>query len=138
MEIDLLKKYPKTKRNLSKRKKEKDTKVRDIAREFGKDFFDGDKKYGYGGHYYNEKYWFTSNKIEKIEKVHNYLENLEHVGKVLSFRSVLKVAEGLNNNKPLGSLEMGVLYTKLPENIKNEIATQNVASNAIVFLFIFL
>ncbi len=58
MEIDLLKKYPKTKRNLSKRKKEKDTKVRDIAREFGKDFFDGDKKYGYGGHYYNEKYWF--------------------------------------------------------------------------------
>jgi len=71
----------------------------------------------------NEKYWFTSNKIEKIEKVHNYLENLEHVGKVLSFRSVLKVAEGLNNNKPLGSLEMGVLYTKLPENIKNEIVT---------------
>ena len=58
MEIDLLKKYQKTKRNLSKRKKEKDTKVRDIAREFGKDFFDGDKKYGYGGHYYNEKYWF--------------------------------------------------------------------------------
>ncbi len=71
----------------------------------------------------NEKYWFTSNKIEKIEKVHNYLENLEHVGKVLSFRSVLKVAEGLNNDKPLGSLEMGVLYTKLPENIKNEIVT---------------
>ena len=71
----------------------------------------------------NEKYWFTSNKIEKIEIVHNYLENLEHVGKVLSFRSVLKVAEGLNNNKPLGSLEMGVLYTKLPENIKNEIVT---------------
>ena len=58
MEIDLLKKYPKIKRNFSKRKKEKDTKVRDIAREFGKDFFDGDKKYGYGGHYYNEKYWF--------------------------------------------------------------------------------
>lgn len=57
MEIDLLIKYPKTKRNLSKRKKDKDIKVREIAREFGRDFFDGDKKYGYGGHYYNEKYW---------------------------------------------------------------------------------
>ena len=57
MEIDLLIKYPKTKRNLSKRKNDKDTKVREIAREFGKDFFDGHKKYGYGGHYYNEKYW---------------------------------------------------------------------------------
>ena len=50
-----------------------------------------------------------------------YLENVEHVGKVLSFSSVLKVAEKLNNNNPLGSLEMGVLYTKLPDNIKKEI-----------------
>ena len=36
---------------------------------------------------------------------------------------MLKVAESLNNNKPLGSLEMGVLYNKLPENIKNEIVS---------------
>ena len=71
----------------------------------------------------DSKYWFTKDKINKIEKVHNYLESLEHVGKVLSFSSVLKVAEELNNNKPLGSLEMGVLYTKLPENIKKEIVT---------------
>ena len=71
----------------------------------------------------DSKYWFTKDKIDKISKVHNYLENLNHVGKVLSFHSVLKVAESLNNNKPLGSLEIGVLYTKLPENIKNEIVT---------------
>ena len=69
----------------------------------------------------NAKYWFTKDKIEKITKVHEYLENLEHVGKVLSFHSILQVAESLNNNKPLGSLEIGVMYTKLPENIKNEI-----------------
>ena len=71
----------------------------------------------------NTKYWFTSDKINKINKVHNYLESLEYVGKVLSFSSVLKVAERLNNNKPLGSLEMGILYTKLPQNIKDEIVT---------------
>ena len=41
----------------------------------------------------------------------------------MSFSSVLKVAESLNNNRPLGSLEMGILYTKLPENIKDEIVT---------------
>ena len=69
------------------------------------------------------KYWFTKDKIDKIRKVHNYVESLEHVGKVLSFSSVLKVAESLNNNRPLGSLEMGILYTKLPENIKDEIVT---------------
>ena len=75
----------------------------------------------------NSKYWFTKDKIDKIDKVHNYLENLDHVGKVLSFSSILKVAESLNNNKPLGGLEIGVLYTKLPENIKREIVTPYVS-----------
>jgi len=69
----------------------------------------------------NEKYWFTKDKIDKIKKVHNYLDGLPAVGKVLSFSSILKVAEQLNNNKPLGTLEMGVLYTKIPEAIKKEI-----------------
>ncbi len=68
-----------------------------------------------------EKYWFTKNKIEKIEKVHNYLDSITYVGKVLSFSSILKVAEKLNNNKPLETLEMGVLYSKIPNNIKKEV-----------------
>ncbi len=67
------------------------------------------------------KYWFTKDKINKIEKVHNYLEELPFIGKVLSFSSILKVGAQLNNNKPLGTLEMGVLYTKIPDNIKKEI-----------------
>ena len=71
----------------------------------------------------NSQYWFTVDKINKIKKVHKYLEELNYVGKVLSFFSVLQVAEQLNNNKPLGSLEMGILYTKLPENIKREIVS---------------
>ena len=69
----------------------------------------------------NEKYWFTINKIEKINKVHEYLDSLEGVGKVISFSSILKVAEQLNNNKKLGTLEMGVLYNKIPDSIKEEI-----------------
>ena len=69
----------------------------------------------------NEKYWFTKDKVDKIKKVHNYLDNLPEVGKVLSFSSIIEVATQLNNNKPLGSLEMGVLYTKIPNNIKTEI-----------------
>ena len=68
-----------------------------------------------------DKYWFTKDKIDKIEKVHNYLDDIPAVGKVLSFSSIIKVATQLNNNKPLGSLEMGVLYTKIPDSIKKEI-----------------
>ncbi len=71
----------------------------------------------------DSRYWFTVDKIDRIKKVHKYLEGLNYVGKVLSFSSVLEVAEKINNNKPLGSLEIGVLYTKLPENIKREIVS---------------
>jgi len=69
----------------------------------------------------NEKYWFTKDKINIITSVHNYLDSLPQIGKVLSFSSIIDVATQLNNNKPLGTLEMGVLYSKIPDNIKSEI-----------------
>ena len=68
-----------------------------------------------------EKYWFTKDKVDKIQAVHNYLDNLPAVGKVLSFSSIVEVATKLNNNKPLGTLEMGVLYSKIPNSIKKDI-----------------
>ena len=68
------------------------------------------------------KYWFTRDKMDKIIKVHDYLDALPEIGKVLSFGSILRVAEDLNN-KELQSLEIAVLYSKIPEAIKNEIIT---------------
>ena len=69
----------------------------------------------------DEKYWFTKDKVDRIKSVHNYLDDLQPIGKVLSFSSIIEIATQLNNNKPLGSLEMGVLYSKIPESIKKEI-----------------
>jgi len=66
------------------------------------------------------KYWFTRDKMDKIIKVHDYLDSLPEIGKVLSFGSILRVAENLNN-KELQSLEIAVLYSKIPNEIKNEI-----------------
>ena len=66
------------------------------------------------------KYWFTRNKIDKILTVHDYLDSLPEIGKVLSFGSIIRVAEDLNEKK-LQSLEIAVLYSKIPENIKKEI-----------------
>ena len=59
--------------------------------------------------------------MDTIKSVHNYLDSLPQIGKVLSFSSVIDIATQLNDNKPLGTLEMGVLYTKIPESIKKEI-----------------
>ena len=66
------------------------------------------------------KYWFTRDKMDKILKVHDYLDSLPEIGKVLSFGSILRVAEELNN-KELQSLEIAVLYSKIPPEIKQEI-----------------
>ncbi len=68
------------------------------------------------------KYWFTRDKMDKIIKVHDYLDSLPEIGKVLSFGSILRVAEDLNN-KELQSLEIAVLYSKIPVAIKKEIVT---------------
>tara|TARA_A100001015_G_scaffold288432_1_gene359271 strand:+ start:3244 stop:3930 length:687 start_codon:yes stop_codon:yes gene_type:complete len=56
-EIDLLKNYPKSKRDLSKRLEEKTEIDRKIARKFGKEFFDGTRSQGYGGFNYMPKFW---------------------------------------------------------------------------------
>ncbi len=66
------------------------------------------------------KYWFTRDKMDKILNVHDYLDSLPEVGKVLSFGSILRVAEDLNK-KELQSLEIAVLYSKIPDEIKKEI-----------------
>jgi len=66
------------------------------------------------------KYWFTRNKIDKILKVHDYLDSLPEIGKVMSFGSIIRVAENLTSSK-LETLETGVLYSKIPQEIRKEI-----------------
>ena len=69
----------------------------------------------------DSKYWFTRNKIDIITRVHDYLDNLDGVGKVISFASMVRVAEDLNSGKKLEGLEIGVLYTKIPNSIKKQV-----------------
>ncbi len=57
MEIDLLVNYPRTKRNVEERGVTKTAEDRAIARQFGKDFFDGDRRHGYGGFNYHPRFW---------------------------------------------------------------------------------
>ena len=56
-EIDLLRNYPRASRNIQERAEGKSENVRSIARNFGYEYFDGDRSYGYGGFNYNPKFW---------------------------------------------------------------------------------
>ena len=68
-----------------------------------------------------EDYWFTSTKIKQIEKVHDYLENLPEIGKVLSLTSLIRVAEDLNEGKEFDPFELNIIYKKLPEKLKTNV-----------------
>src|ERR1700753_1276314 len=56
-EINLMDQYPQTKRNYDARAQGVTDAVRTIARQFGRDYFDGNRMYGYGGYHYHPRFW---------------------------------------------------------------------------------
>lgn len=56
-EIDLLVNYPKSKRDIDERGFKKTEEDRAIACKFGQEFFDGDRRHGYGGFKYDPQFW---------------------------------------------------------------------------------
>ena len=72
-------------------------------------------------------YWFTSDKINTIKKIHDYLESLPAVGKVQSLASTIRVAEDLNKGQPFDAFEMAILYKRLPEALKATMITPYVS-----------
>jgi predicted RND superfamily exporter protein len=64
------------------------------------------------------KYWFTTDKMAQVVKIHEYLDNLKETGKVLSLATLLKIGERLNNGSPLDNFMLALLYSKLPAKFK--------------------
>ena len=56
-EVDLLANYPRSDRNVDMRGAEKTEADQAVARRFGKEFFDGDRRHGYGGFTYHPRFW---------------------------------------------------------------------------------
>jgi len=56
VEVDLLRSLPRTKRNIDKRAEDKSPDVIAISKKFDNDYWDGDRKYGYGGYRYDGRW----------------------------------------------------------------------------------
>lgn len=56
-EVNLLDLYPRSKRPIEAREKLVTAEHRRIARQFGKDYYDGDRLHGYGGYFYHPRFW---------------------------------------------------------------------------------
>jgi len=67
-----------------------------------------------------QDYWLTPFKVERIKEVHDYLDGLPEIGKVLSLASVVRVAERLNEGKEFDGLELGVLNKKIPDQLRSD------------------
>ena len=67
--------------------------------------------------------WFSDRKIERLKAVHAYLETLPELGKVLSLASTLRVAETMNDGKPLGPEGIETIYRQMPEAAKVNLFT---------------
>lgn len=74
-----------------------------------------------------DKYWFTLEKMTLVKKIHDYLERLPEIGKVLSLGTLLKMTEKLNHNKPLDNFELALLYNELPDRFKSMVLTPYVS-----------
>ena len=75
----------------------------------------------FGIEYDPSDYWFTKEKINIIKNIHDHLETYEFSGKVLSLASLVRTAEKLNSNSEFDSLELAILYKKLPKELKDQI-----------------
>jgi predicted RND superfamily exporter protein len=58
--------------------------------------------------------WFTPTKVDRIKRVHDYLDSLDAVGKVLSLATVVRVAEDLNDGNEFDAFQLNVIYKRMP------------------------
>jgi uncharacterized protein len=66
----------------------------------------------------NNDAWFTDYKMKRVKAVHDYLDALPAVGKVLSLASLLRLAEDLNEGEPFDAFELAIINKRAPEELK--------------------
>ena len=69
----------------------------------------------------NNAYWFTAPKMDQVKAVHEFLDADPQTGKVLSFGAVIQLAEKLNANQPIDGLLWALLYSRIPETLKETV-----------------
>ena len=81
----------------------------------------GDFDDGFGDSSDDDAYWFTAPKMDQVKAIHEYLDADHQTGKVLSFGAVIQLAEKLNANEPIDGLLWALLYSRIPEALKDTV-----------------
>jgi len=82
------------------------------------DDFDFNFDFGGGEKEDPADYWFTPDKVDEVKVIHDYLEGLPAVGKVLSLASLIRVGEDVNQGE-FDAFELAIVYKRMPEELKS-------------------
>ena len=74
-------------------------------------------------------YWWNTISISRLEEVHDYIESLPEIGKVLSVASGIKVARELNDGEELSELDLALVKNMLPEDIKESLLSSYISED---------
>ena len=96
----------------------------DSDQEFYDDFEDD-----FGSDEKSNGYWWNTINIKKIEEIHDYLDDKEEIGKVLSIASGIKVAEELKDGSELSEFDLALIKNLLPEDIKETLLTAYISED---------
>ena len=89
---------------------------------FDEDIFDDNNSESSG-------YWWNIYNLKRLEEIHDYLDENENIGKVLSVSSGIKLARKINDNNELNDHELALLRSVLPEDIKDTVLNSYISDD---------
>ena len=70
---------------------------------------------------YPERYWFTRDKLDRLEQMHRFLDSKAQVGKVLSLTALEDFAREFNDGEKLDQLEIVAILSAIPPDLHTQI-----------------
>jgi hypothetical protein len=71
--------------------------------------------------------WYTYQKMQQLEQVHDYLDSLPETGKVLSISTTLDLLAQVNGGEALDALELAFVPAAVPDDLKDILLTPYIA-----------
>lgn len=75
-------------------------------------------------------YWFNSNMLDRVEKIHDYLESLPEVGKVQSISTLIKVFTQLDKGRKPDDYDLALIRKLMPDNVKDSLVNPYLSPDA--------
>ena len=88
-----------------------------------------DDDFGFEDEGAQDGYWWNTISLERLEKIHDYIDSLPEIGKVLSVASGIKVARELKDGEPLSELDLALVKNMLPEDIKENLLSSYISED---------